>query len=202
MKAGNKVTAYKYNKNDELLRTDTLNDRKGRPYIDIDVTLGDNRLNENVVNHYNALNQLTQTLTKNYKVSFTYDAGGLRTSKTVNGETTIFVWDGDQLVMELTKSGKVKKRYIRGNDLIFADKGTENASGEASGKQYYVTDPYGNVVQLTDESGRVTKTTSTIPLATKSSWTAKMTTHSATAGSTTIRRQKKSTCGRGITSRQ
>ena len=25
MKVGNKVTAYKYNKNDELLRTDTLN---------------------------------------------------------------------------------------------------------------------------------------------------------------------------------
>ena len=101
MKAGNKVTAYKYNKNDELLRTDTLNtdtekdkvviykndkngnqlatvnryeipnDRKGKPYIDIDVTLRDNRLNGNVVNHYNALNQLTQTLTKNYKVSFT-----------------------------------------------------------------------------------------------------------------------------------
>ena len=67
--------------------------------MDIDVTLGDNRLNENVVNHYNALNQLTQTLTKNYKVSFTYDAEGLRTSKTVNGEKTVFVWDGDQLVM-------------------------------------------------------------------------------------------------------
>ncbi len=188
IKIGNKITAYKYNKNDELLRTDTLNtnteedkvviykndkngnqlatvnryeipsDRKNNTYVDIDVTLGDNRLNENVVNHYNALNQLTQTLTKNYKVSFTYDAGGLRTSKTVNGETTIFVWDGDQLVMELTKSGKVKKRYIRGNDLIFADKGTDNASGEASGKQYYVTDPHGNVVQLTDETGNVIKT--------------------------------------------
>lgn len=52
--------------------------------MDIDVTLGDNRLNENVVNHYNALDQLTQTLTKNYKVSFTYDAEGLRTSKTRN----------------------------------------------------------------------------------------------------------------------
>jgi hypothetical protein len=25
MKAGNKTTAYRYNKNDELLRTDTLN---------------------------------------------------------------------------------------------------------------------------------------------------------------------------------
>ncbi len=187
MKVGNKITAYKYNKNDELLRTDTLNtdtekdkvviykndkngnqlatvnryeipsDKKDNTYVDIDVTLGDNRLNENVVNHYNALNQLTQTLTKNYKVSFTYDAGGLRTSKTVNGERTVFVWDGDQVVMELTKNGKVKKRYIRGNDLIFADKGTENASGEASGKQYYVTDPHGNVVQLTDESGKVIK---------------------------------------------
>ena len=188
MKTGNKVTAYKYNKNDELLRTDTLNtdteedtvvlykndrngnqlatvkryeipnDRKDRPYIDIDVTLGDNRLNENVVNHYNALNQLTRTLTKNYKVSFTYDAEGLRTSKIVNGEKTVFVWDGDQLVMELTKSGKVKKRYIRGSDLILSDKGTENASGKASEKQYYVTDSHGNVVQLTDETGNVIKT--------------------------------------------
>ena len=182
MKVGNKITAYKYNKNDELLRTDTLNtdtekdkvviykndkngnqlatvnryeipnDRKGKPYIDIDVTLGDNRLNENVVNHYNALNQLTQTLTKNYKVSFTYDAEGLRTSKTVNGERTVFVWDGDQLVMELSESGKVQKRYIRGNDLVYADK------GENTEKQYYVTDPHGNVVQLTDENGAVTKT--------------------------------------------
>ncbi len=50
-------------------------------YVDIDVTPGDNRLNENVVNHYNALNQLTQTLTKNYKVSYTYDAEGLRTRR-------------------------------------------------------------------------------------------------------------------------
>ncbi len=181
MTVGKKVTAYKYNKNDELLRTDTLNtdteedsviiykndkngnqlatvnryeipsDQKDQTYIDIDVTLGDNRLNENVVNHYNALNQLTKTLTKNYKVSFTYDAEGLRTSKTVNGEKTVFVWDGDQLVMELSESGKVQKRYIRGNDLVYADKGADTE------KQYYVADPHGNVVQLTDESGAVIK---------------------------------------------
>lgn len=69
-------------------RYEIPSDKKDSSYVDIDVTLGDNRLNENVVNHYNALNQLTQTLTKNYKVSFTYDAEGLRTSKTVNGEKT------------------------------------------------------------------------------------------------------------------
>ena len=182
MTIGNKTTAYQYNKNDELLRTDTLhtdtekndvviykndkngnqlatinryeipNDRKDGSYVDIDVTLGDNRLNENVVNHYNALNQLTKTLTKNYKVSFTYDAEGLRTSKTVNGEKTVFVWDGDQVVMELSEGGKVQKRYIRGNDLVYADKGDEME------KTYYVTDTHGNVVQLLDETGNVTKT--------------------------------------------
>ena len=182
MTVGNKVTAYRYNKNDELLRTDTLNtdteedsvviykydkngnqlatvnryeipsDKKESTYVDIDVTLGNNRLNENVVNHYNAENQLIQTLTKNYKVSFAYDAEGLRTTKTVNGEKTVFVWDGDQLVMELSESGKVQKRYIRGNDLVYTDKGNNTE------KQYYVTDSHGNVVQLTDENGKVTKT--------------------------------------------
>ena len=182
MTIGNKTTAYQYNKNDELLRTDTLhtdtekndvviykNDKNGNQlaavnrseipaeakdtsYIDVDVTLGDNQLNDNVVNHYNALNQLTETLTKNYKVSFTYDAEGLRTGKTVNGEKTIYVWDGDQMVMELSKGGAVQKRYIRGNDLVYADK------GENTEKTNYVTDMHGNVVQLLDESGNVTKT--------------------------------------------
>lgn len=188
MTVGNETTAYRYNRNDELLRTDTLNteteenevviyknDKNGNQlaavnryeipsgtkdesYIDVDVTLGDNRLNDNVVNHYNALNQLTKTLTKNYKVSYTYDAEGLRTSKTVNGEKTVFVWDGDQVVMELSKGGKVQKRYIRGNDLVYADKGEDNASSEAYEKTYYVTDSHGNVVQLLDEKGSVTKT--------------------------------------------
>ena len=182
MTIGNKTTAYQYNKNDELLRTDTLhtdtekndvviykNDKNGNrlatvnrseipaeakdtSYIDVDVTLGDNQLNDNVVNHYNALNQLTETLTKNYKVSFTYDAEGLRTGKMVNGEKTVYVWDGDQVVMELSKGGAVQKRYIRGNDLVYADK------GENTEKTYYVTDMHGNVVQLLDESGNVTKT--------------------------------------------
>ena len=77
------------------------------------MTLGSNRLNKNVVNHYNAENQL---------------------------------------VLELEADGKVKKRYVRGNDLVFSDK------GNGTKRQYYVTDPHGNVVQLTDGNGKVTKT--------------------------------------------
>ena len=41
---------------------------------------------------------------------------------------------------------------------MYADQGENNASGEASEKQYYVTDPHGNVVQLTDENRKVIKT--------------------------------------------
>ena len=96
-------------------RYEIPSDKKESTYVDINVTLGDNRLNENAVNHYNAENQLTQTLTKNYKVSFAYDAEGLRTSKTVNGEKTVFVWDGNQLVMELSESGRVQKRILVSN---------------------------------------------------------------------------------------
>lgn len=54
--------------------------------------------------------------------------------------------------MELSDSGKVQKRYIRGNDLVYADR------GEGAEKQYYVKSPHGDVLQLTDESGKVIKT--------------------------------------------
>lgn len=60
--------------------------------------------------------------------------------------------------MKLFRGGKVKKRYIRGNDrgyggnLVYSDKGNNTE------KQYYVTNLHRNVVQLTDESGKVIKT--------------------------------------------
>ncbi len=92
---------------------------------------------EGVISEYKS-EYLLNGRKKNYKVSFSYDVEGLRTSKTVNGEKTVFVWDGDQLVMELSESGKVQKRYIRGNDLVYADKGNNTE------KQYYVTYPAAN----------------------------------------------------------
>ena len=88
---------------------------------------------------------------KSEETSEAVDEEGKKSKKTT------FVWDGDQMVMELDASGKVQRRYIRGNDrgygsnLVYADK------GNGTEKQYYVTDPHGNVVQLTDEKGKVIK---------------------------------------------
>ena len=142
------VVIYKNDKNGNQLATvnryEISSDKKDSTYVDIDVTLGDNRLNENVVNHYNALNQLTQTLTKNYKVSFTYDAEGLRASKTVNGEKMFFVWDGDQLDMELSDSGnygaksKEVRKFMLNPDNYYLEHYSINRSQEPKLKQTYL----------------------------------------------------------------
>lgn len=172
--------SYLYNKNDELYRVNTLNNKmekvsvtlyrydkngnqlatvkrkdiekaKEGPQFDLNVTLGRNCLNDNVVNHYNAFNQQQEILTKNYKINYAYNDEGLRTSKTVNGKKSVYLWDGDQLVMELSKNGKVKKRYVRGLNLLYMDEGSGTV------RQYYVKDSHGSVVQLLNEDGSIAK---------------------------------------------
>ena len=178
MNVGDVVTKYRYNKNDELMReengriTQYHYDNRGNqvgtvleqmeklpanaPAFTMDMTLGENRLNGNVVNHYNALNQVETTLTKNYKVRYEYNIDGLRTKKRVNTSgrgyvDTNYIWDGDQLVLELDKNLDVKKRYIRGSSLLYSD------SGEGTEKTFYTIDDHGSVIQLVDKNGEVIK---------------------------------------------
>lgn len=180
MKTKSQTVSYKYNKNDELHRINTLNNKtgkvdvalykydkngnqlatiyrkkvdkvKGDAQFDLNITIGQNQLNRNVVSHYNVINEQEEVLTKNYKVSYTYNAEGLRESKKVNARKSIYVWDGDQLVMELNKNGNVTKRYVRGKNLSYTD------SGKDSKRQYYVMDIHGSVVQLLNENSNITK---------------------------------------------
>lgn len=80
-------------------------------------------------------------------MEYTYDTNGLRTGKSVNGAQTLFVWDGDQLVLE--KTGTEVKKYIRGLNLVAGI--TENNT------TYYLFNAHGDVVQLTNSAGAVTK---------------------------------------------
>ncbi len=73
---------------------------------------------------------------------------------------------------------------------------------EASRKQYYVTDPHGNVVQLTDESGRVTKTYEYDSFGNEIKSDRKDDNPFRYCGEYTIRRQRKSICGHGTTSQK
>lgn len=180
MKTASQIISYRYNKNNELQRCNKLNRKTERVGVtlykydnngnqlatvnrraedvtkttgkfNLNVSLGDNRLNDNAVNHYNALNQQQETVTKNYKISYTYDDEGLRTSKTVNGNKRYYIWDDEQLIMELDAKGNVVKRYVRGQNLIYSD------SGKGTERQYFVQDAHGSVVQLLNEDGSITK---------------------------------------------
>ena len=141
---------YKYDAAGNQLATVHRNEtEEDTPVFDLNVTLGDNRLNDNVVNTYDAEDRLVRTLTGNQKATYTYNAEGYRASKTVNGKTTTYIWDGDQIILELDDKGEVSKRYLRGNSLICAD------TGKGTERQYYVTNPHGDTVQLVDKEGEI-----------------------------------------------
>lgn len=175
---GNTKIGCKYNKNDELYRTDSVNtktkkdtvtlyknDKNGnqlatvkrldlqedKTTFSLDISLGDNQLHENVINKYNARNELVSSFAGKNKMTYEYDADGLRTVKKNKKEATYYIWDGDQIVMELDKDGKIQKRYIRGNTLICSD------TGKGTDKVYFAYNPHGDVVQLLNEKGTVTK---------------------------------------------
>ncbi len=101
-------------------------------------------------NEYNGFNQLIKTETGSTTAEYTYNADGLRTSKTVGDVKTNQVWDGDQIALETDASGNVTNKYIRGINLLYA----ENVAGT---KQYYLFNGHGDVVQLTGTDGIVTK---------------------------------------------
>ena len=102
-------------------------------------------------NTYNVWNQLVAVKTGATAASYTYGPDGLRQSKTVNGQTTTHIWDGDELAAELNSEGTMTARYLQGNNLA--------ASLDNTGAiQYYLYNGHGDVTGLTDGSGIVTKT--------------------------------------------
>jgi RHS repeat-associated protein len=83
-------------------------------------------------------------------VSYGYDVLGRRTSKTVNGVTTNYVYSGQNLIEERDGSGSVLKKYLYAGGL---DHPVQVVS---YGNAYYFTqDVLGNVMALTNASGAV-----------------------------------------------
>jgi RHS repeat-associated protein len=70
----------------------------------------------------------------------------LRYSKTVNGVTVTHIWDGQNIVAELSDEG-VTALYLRGINLISAT--------TAEGTKYYNYNAHGDVVQLVDSTGQL-----------------------------------------------
>jgi RHS repeat-associated protein len=104
-----------------------------------------------VTYNYNLLGQFTggeiekegETTTFSYE----YNPAGQRSSKTVNGETTKYIWDGQNIVGEMDETGAVAAKYIRGNGLITRKTG--------STKQFYNRNAHGDVTSLSNPNGSV-----------------------------------------------
>ena len=103
--------------------------------------------NTNSYSEYNSWNQLTKTMQNGKTASYTYNGDGLRMSKTVDGKTTKHIWDGTDIVGDVT-DGTVTK-YIRGLQLI--------SSKNGSNENFYTYNGHGDVVQLTNNTGAITK---------------------------------------------
>lgn len=76
--------------------------------------------------------------------SFSYDALGRRKSKTVNGTTTTFLYDGADILQDSTAT------YLHGP-------GVDNIFSRtlASGNEYFLTDHLGSTIALTDPTGNL-----------------------------------------------
>jgi RHS repeat-associated protein len=86
--------------------------------------------------------------------SFKYDALNRRIEKTINGQTTKYLYDGLDIVQEINQDGTVKANYIRGLNI---DEPLARIKSDGT-IRYYQTDALGSVIALTDENG-VVKTT-------------------------------------------
>ena len=130
---------YTYNESNQLLSSESR-DNSGTIAATYDdngnmLTYGDE------IYIYNVLNRLESTGDAEY----TYDGTGLMQTRTVDGVTTQFIWDGANIVAEITDN--VVTTYSRGLRLISTKIGTT--------KYYYHHNPHGDVTKLTNASGAV-----------------------------------------------
>ncbi len=89
---------------------------------------------------YDCYNRLTGVDTNGVVSTYTYAPDGLRLSKTVDGETTTFVYDGANIIEEVTPTDT--KKYYRGIEIV---KNDDNL--------YYIYNGQGDVAILSNAEG-------------------------------------------------
>ncbi|MEB3220007.1 MAG: putative Ig domain-containing protein [Nostocales cyanobacterium 94392] len=84
-------------------------------------------------------------------VEFRYDAFDRRISKTVDGETTYFINDGDDIWAELNQAGEIVNRYLQGGnvDELIARYNSDE------GTNWYLTDRLGTIRDIVNEVGNL-----------------------------------------------
>ena len=95
---------------------------------------------------YDGRNRLVRSNVNGVVSEYTYRADGLRNSKETEAGKTTHLWDGSNIVADLSGSAVVA-RYVRGIGLLMSD--------SAGGQKYYLYNGHGDVVQLASSSGTI-----------------------------------------------
>jgi RHS repeat-associated protein len=99
---------------------------------------------------WNNRGQLTATSKTGLAASYTYDAFGRRKSKTVGGTSTNFLYDGANVVQELSGSTPTANLLTGpGVDQTFS-------RTDSGGQKSFLTDALGNTLAIADTTGAVT----------------------------------------------
>ena len=93
---------------------------------------------------YDAFGRLTYFKNGSHEAEYTYNPDDLRSTKTVDGRTNMYVWDGDEIAAEFDYSNDtvIMQKYIYGLDRVLM-------KGPNSTNVYYQQNSHGDTVMLT-----------------------------------------------------
>jgi RHS repeat-associated protein len=154
---GNRYPATNvYNAANQLLEDDTYiysYDRNGNTISKTNKVTG-----EYTRYYWNAENQMTKLekyaqagdTTPTSTVSYIYDGLGRRMAKNVDGVATKYLYDNEDILLEMDETDNILARYTHGPGI------DEPISMERAGSSYYyVADGLGSIVKLVDAGGTV-----------------------------------------------
>jgi YD repeat-containing protein len=150
---GNRLTDlthsnYRYNEVNHLLEDDSATyayDLDGNMTAKIEKITGDT-----TVYTYDIENKLVQVQKPGLVARYGYDAMGRRMGKTVNGVSTHYRYDREDLILQMNGSDSIVANYTFGPGID--NPLTMNRGGQ---NYYYVKDGLGSVTALTDNNGTV-----------------------------------------------
>ena len=108
---------------------------------------------DSLVYTWNALGQLMQVTAPGYTTKYGYDAFGNRIRKSVNTDTTRYVVEDGQVIVELNNAWQVAAKYT-----YYPGVDRPQAMVRAGKRYYYLQDGQGNVVAVIDSVGTIKNT--------------------------------------------
>ena len=144
--------SYYYDGNNHLLLSDSDTETVQYEYdnagnlIKKITGIGDNA--ETARYTYDGSNRIKTYADMSAYAEYEYDTDGLRSTKTVNGEKTRYVYDNGNIIGEIF--GDTINEYARGTEII----GMRNNKGD---RYYYEQNSHGDVLAIADEFGEIKK---------------------------------------------